>query len=209
MHFVAFQSSQLPSTVPTAQEYFGILAPLVKEVPGFIDFTFHTSPIESDLVRGMLVAQFKDEHSIRTWQQHPTHLDIQMKARANIFEDYRIRIGPELCAQVAIEGEEVKQVVLLMTKPETENNKNITDIKEFVDRKEWKKLRGNLLDQAVYHAEEEGKRIWLSSWKKRSAARKFVDAAGTDDGDEIHYFQVDRDYTRFKRRDAPKNNQSA
>lgn len=205
MHLVAFQSSQFPSTVPTAQEYFATLAPLVKEVPGFVSFKYYTSPIESDLVRGMLVAAFDDAQSIKIWQQHPTHLDIQKKARANVYEDYRIIIGPELCAKVVVEGQAVKKVVLLMTQPESEENEKITDIEDFVEKKEWKKVKNDFLDQAVYRNEEEKRRMWISTWKKSSAAEKFVDAVGSVDGAAVQYFQAERDYTRFKRRDAPKN----
>ena len=74
-----------------------------------------------------------------------------------------------------------------------------------MNEKKWEKLRHDLRDQSVYRNEEEKRKMWLSSWKNARAAQKFVDAAESVDGQEVEYFNVERDYTRFKRRDAPKN----
>jgi heme-degrading monooxygenase HmoA len=197
VYFVTFEGIQPVSTGPVAEDYFNTLLPHLLQSPGYESFAYYAH--ETDAKRGMLVATFKDEEAIKAWQSQPAHLDIQKKAREHVYDDYRIRIGHEVNAGDSEYSGDIKakSAVLLFGRKVTSNEGKITI------NSTLRELQEGIIDESLYHDEAEGKTILLSGWKSTSAAIKFAKSFH-EDGGKAQIFQVTRDYTKFKRDEAPK-----
>lgn len=200
VHFVTFEGIQPISTGPVAEGYFNSLLPHLLQSPGYESFAYYAHI--TDATRGLLVATFKDEEAIRVWQRQSAHLDIQRKARAHVYDDYRIRIGGEVATG---ENERLADIasepaVLLYKLPVTgdEDDNLAMDV---IPRTENEAIT----DERVYRDDAAGAKISISGWASTSAALDFAKAIPCESGIDIHVFHVERDYTKLKREDAPKN----
>lgn len=142
------------------------------------------------------------------WQTQQQHLRIQKAAREKVYDDYRIRIGPELeegLGGVIEQQEDGKGVVVLYSRMLEEGHSAPGSINELISKDDSNGVSDDILDESTYVEAETLRRIWISGWKSEGKARQFVKRLERVVGDETHLFRVERDYSRFKREDAPKN----
>ncbi|MGB1322931.1 MAG: antibiotic biosynthesis monooxygenase family protein [Vibrio gallaecicus] len=76
------------------QEYFDYaeeLAPIVQNAKGLISIERFESRTNSGKV--LSLSFWEDEASVKAWRNNVMHRQIQQKARANTFAEYRIRVA--------------------------------------------------------------------------------------------------------------------
>lgn len=96
MHLVIFELV-IPSTaVPASAKYYAFIQNLLKTQPGFISETLHMAPVESSPAHQVLIARFVGEESVRNWRCQHDHLMIEHKSRKTVFDDCRLRVGPQI-----------------------------------------------------------------------------------------------------------------
>ena len=75
------------------QDYLDIAAALrddLNRMDGFISIERFQSL--TDPGKLLSLSFWRDEDAVKKWRNHPNHRDSQMKGRAGIFADYRLRI---------------------------------------------------------------------------------------------------------------------
>jgi heme-degrading monooxygenase HmoA len=85
-----FRSTRTDSDEAGYQEWVARLEPLVRSSPGYIS---HESFRDEATRRGVTIAYFSDESSLRAWGSHSTHRDAQALGRSSFYEDYTIDVA--------------------------------------------------------------------------------------------------------------------
>ncbi|MBA3943165.1 MAG: antibiotic biosynthesis monooxygenase [Herpetosiphonaceae bacterium] len=76
------------------QEYLDIAAslrPLLDEIDGFISIERFESLYESGKI--LSLSFWRDEQAVQAWRQLEQHRAAQVKGRARVFQDYRLRVA--------------------------------------------------------------------------------------------------------------------
>ena len=76
------------------EEYLALaedLRPLLDKIDGFVSIERFQSL--SDPTKILSLSFFRDEQAVETWRNLPQHRGAQVKGRAGIFQDYRLRIA--------------------------------------------------------------------------------------------------------------------
>lgn len=127
-----------------------------------------------------------------------------------MFDDYRLRIGPELSQDsqdedtAAMTTGKKGHVVVLYSCPVTEGmpvpSSSVTDL---IDPAKItnKRLSDNLVDTAVYQAEKTV--LWIYGWPDMAAAGKFVESMQRVEGDDVRSVHIVRDYGKCDTKEAP------
>jgi heme-degrading monooxygenase HmoA len=75
------------------QEYLDLAAklrPLLDEIDGFISIERFESLYEPGKI--LSLSFWRDEKAVETWRQLAEHRAVQAKGRAEVFQDYRLRV---------------------------------------------------------------------------------------------------------------------
>jgi heme-degrading monooxygenase HmoA len=97
MYFVVFESTTPESREDVSTQYYITLQKLLQTQPGFISETPLGAP--HDPTKAVLIGRFVDEESMKRWRLERTHLDIQRKARRDVMEKYKVRLGPSIASE--------------------------------------------------------------------------------------------------------------
>lgn len=91
MHVVIFEVKPLPGR---AERYFELAAALREElerIDGFISVERFRSLADPD--KYLSISFWRDEEAVRRWRGHAQHRAAQETGKAEIFEDFRIRVA--------------------------------------------------------------------------------------------------------------------
>ncbi|KAI9800262.1 MAG: hypothetical protein M1833_003376 [Piccolia ochrophora] len=217
MFFVIFELKIPSSRTPVSTAYYTTLQKLLQTQPGFISETPFASPHSAD--RQVLIAQFTDEESVHRWRTEHVHLQIEKKSRDDVFDDYRLRVGPEVSStedEDAQKGNHVTEktgkVVVLYERPVTQEDTTLPprDVTELIDPARASvadDVAASLVDTSVYQGEHHV--VWISAWPSTAAATAFEASIRRKEGDVVHLVHVVRDYGRFDREEAPEGADAA
>lgn len=196
--FICFEGTVRPEQAELGRKLYAQMSELVETQPGFISQTPFRA-VDQDFGQ-VLYVRFDNERHLHQWKNNPVHLAIQAKGRADIFADYRLRIGNE-----AFAGEEPKttnstgKYLLLWRHPTIPNDSAEigfgTDIE--TNSSVWRAL----VDAATYVGPNGTLRI--SSWPTEEIGLSVKAAIPRRDGDDLRLIRVKRDYGPFQRQEAP------
>ncbi len=79
------------------QRYFDLAAamrPMLESIDGFVSVERFGSL--TDPGKFLSLSVWRDEEAVRAWRNHAAHRDGQREGRADVFDDYRIRVAAVL-----------------------------------------------------------------------------------------------------------------
>ncbi|KAI4210633.1 MAG: hypothetical protein LQ351_006512 [Letrouitia transgressa] len=225
MFFVVFELNLPASRTPVSMEYYAKLQSILQTQAGFISEVPYASPHREG--RQVLVAKFVDEASVRAWRLQHDHLIIQYHARREVFDDYRLRVGPSTSldreeGEVSEGAEHVTRkkghIICLYERPilaaeDTADPSSIpSNVVDLVDREaqkdpSLKDVIASLVDTTVYQSEKT--MLWISGWVDKDAAVGFGHLVSRTQGDSIQLVRVERDYGKYDRNEAPEGADAA
>jgi heme-degrading monooxygenase HmoA len=179
------------------------LKPELEKIEGFIDVERYGSKRTQGRVLSLSV--FRDEKALVRWRTLGAHHAVQGRARAEIFEDYRLRVG-EITADSQAQGSLPMQ---RLDETEVGDAKAVTISELLAAPSDLAAHLGapavggdGLLDyevfESIYNA---GKLLLLASWREAAAADRW--RPDISDGLRHRQVRVIRDYGMFDRREAP------
>lgn len=202
--FICFEGKIRADQAELAGQFYSRLSELVKKQRGFISQT----PFASiDQEHGqVLYVVFDSEQHLHDWKNNPVHLGIQAKGRADVFVDYRLRIGneafagPPRCSDSHTTS--AGRYLLLWQYPTAcdaghASRSSSLDTAANIDPS----ISQHLVDAATYVNEESVLRI--SSWPTKDIGLSVKAAVPRVAGDDLRLVRVERDYGRFQRGEAP------
>lgn len=65
---------------------------LAQQMPGFISIDGFSAPDSDELA----VVRFESEETLAAWKQHPEHLEVQARARADFYDSYQITVATQV-----------------------------------------------------------------------------------------------------------------
>lgn len=199
-----------PNLATISSQYYATLQDLLKQQAGFISETPYLSVDQPG--QQVLIAEFTDEAALHAWRKQHTHLQIEAKARADVFADYRIRSGTELVddgGDVVAEDEH------------TGEKKGTGSAGRYLLLRQWSAAGGlgleaggdtrpeagmtgdmltSLVDAATYQGE---KMLQIISWRTLSDASAVRKAMLSVEGTTARLMRVERDYGKYHREEAP------
>lgn len=203
--FVCFEGKIPDSKSATGEQYYATLQELLKKQRGFLSETPFLSVDQPG--QQVLIAKFTNEASLHNWRKEHTHLQIESKARADVFVDYRIRSGPEILDPETTESESgdgvtesVGKYLLLHQYPTSAANTTAAPDTHSLTSRLSELSLGSLVDAATYQGEM---MLKISAWNSKEDAIKVQHATPRIDGDHVHLFQIQRDYGKYNRKEAP------
>jgi heme-degrading monooxygenase HmoA len=193
--------------------YAKLLRPELERVEGFVDnFRYRSLTREGWLVS---LSGWRDEKALVRWRTKAGHHDVQEKGRAQILQDYHLRVGQLTRDTRLPDGQALHEQRLDETETGTPAVTLIdakrpadwvaTSSPEDVAR--WLGLapdaRG-LVGWDVFDAVlTPGDIILLMSWRDQGAVEAFEAEAALPDGARLRRARIVRDYGMFDRREAP------
>jgi heme-degrading monooxygenase HmoA len=190
-------------------DYLGLaktLKPELEKIDGFID----NERFGSERIEGLILSlsTWRDEKAVIRWRTLGMHHDIQEKGRAEIFEDYRLRVG-EITADTHIpEGQKLQEQRFDETGVGLSKVATISELaaknKNAVSSNFAADLKLPVLDQEVFESiTNPGKLLLLTSWKDAITASAWHPTIPV--GRQLRHRQVRiiRDYGMQDRREAP------
>jgi len=176
MHCLFFDVRPKPGHMDHYFDHVSKLKPILAEHEGLI-YLERFRPLDDT---GALLSHqlWRDEAAIAGWRQDSTHRASQAAGRRLHFEDYRIRVGPQLDAEAGDATGRFLVAVYGATETDAAGR-----LYESVTRPGY---RLRLVDAADLRS-------------AKSAAQR-ADASGAE---EVRIFQIDRDYTMRDRDEAP------
>jgi heme-degrading monooxygenase HmoA len=188
------------------------LKPELEKIEGFIDNERFGSKRTEGLV--LSLSTWRNEKAVIRWRTLGVHHEIQAKGRAEIFEDYHLRVG-EIMADTHIpEGQKLQEqrfdeTGVGLSKAATiselaAENKMPASCDLSADLKLPPNGTSGVIDQEVFESiTNPGKLLLLALWKDAIAASAWQPTAPT--GHELRHRQVRiiRDYGMQDRREAP------
>lgn len=203
--FVCFEGKYHADQTELGGRFYRQMSELVQTQPGFISQTAFVS-VDDDLQR-LLYVRFEDEEHLHKWSNNHAHRGVQAKGRANVFADYRLRVGKEaLPDQLEFSNSgtaSASKYLLLWQYPKsTKNTDNDQDtsysaLEVDVPSVIWQRV----VDTATYHNNTHILRI--SAWPSENLGRRVEAAIPRIEGDDLRLIRIERDYGRFRRDEAP------
>jgi heme-degrading monooxygenase HmoA len=189
------------------------LKPKLEACEGFID----NERFESKRRKGHLLSlsTWRDEKAVVRWRTHGEHHGIQEKGRAEVFENYRLRVGEITADTESAAGSEQQR----FDETQTGDAKavTITEVTPHDDRGVGAEPDGllallglsaktaGLLDHEVFESiYNPGKLVLLASWRDSPAAEAWAPARLPAAKHVRHRrVRIIRDYGMFERAEAP------
>ena len=99
MFSVMFEVRRKPDQVDEYLNLAAQLRPSLQKIDGFVD----NERFESQLRKGWLLSHstWRDEKSVVRWRTNAEHHQVQLRGRAEIFQDYHLRVG-EIVSDTAL-----------------------------------------------------------------------------------------------------------
>jgi heme-degrading monooxygenase HmoA len=189
-----------------------ILKPELERIDGFIDNErFGSQRTEG---RVLSLSTWRDEKAVIRWRTLGVHHEIQEKGRAEIFEDYHLRVG-EITADTHVpKGQKLQEQRFDETGVGSSKAATISELAAENKKPASSNLPGDsklpamgtsgVLDREVFESiTNPGKLLLLTSWNNATAASAWRPTILA--GYELRHRQVRiiRDYGMFDRREAP------
>ena len=188
------------------------LKPELEKIDGFIDNERFGSKRHEGRI--LSLSTWRDEKAVIRWRTLGMHHDIQEKGRAEIFEDYHLRVG-EITADTHIpQGQKLQEQRFDETSVGPAKAATISELAAENKKPTSSDLPTDLklpaigvsgvLDQEVFESiYNPGKMLLLTSWKDATVASAWHPAIG--EGRELRHrcVRVIRDYGMVDRREAP------
>jgi heme-degrading monooxygenase HmoA len=188
------------------------LKPELEKIDGFIDNERFGSKRTEGLV--LSLSTWRDEKAVIRWRTLGVHHEIQAKGRAEIFENYHLRVG-EITSDTHIpQGQKIQEQRLDETGVGSSKAATISELAADNKKPASSDLSADLklpvngtsgvLDQEVFESiTNPGKLLFLVSWKDSIAASGWQPTIPA--GHELRHRQVRiiRDYGMQDRREAP------
>lgn len=193
--------------------YAKLLRPELERVKGFVDnIRYRSLTREGWLVS---LSGWRDEKALVRWRTKAGHHDVQEKGRAEILQDYHLRVGQVTRDTRLPDGQALHEQRLDETETGTPavtliDAKRPADWVATSSPKDVAKWLGlapdapGLVGWDVFDAVlTPGDIILLMSWRDQGAAEAFEAGAALPDGARLRRVRVVRDYGMFDRREAP------
>jgi heme-degrading monooxygenase HmoA len=193
--------------------YAKLLRPELERVEGFVDnFRYRSLTREGWLVS---LSGWRDEKALVRWRTKAGHHDVQEKGRAQILQDYHLRVGQLTRDTRLPDGQALPEQRLDETETGTPavtliDAKRAADWVATSDPEDVAKWLGlprdapGLVGWDVFDAVlTPGDIILLMSWRDQDAAEAFEAGAALPDGARLRRVRIVRDYGMFDRREAP------
>jgi heme-degrading monooxygenase HmoA len=87
---VIFTSTRTLAHDAEYAEMAELMEATARRQPGFVDIVSVRDPVTR---RGITVAYFEDEESVRAWKAHPEHAEAQRRGRADFYEQYHVTVA--------------------------------------------------------------------------------------------------------------------
>ena len=193
--------------------YAKLLRPELERVEGFVDnIRYRSLTREGWLVS---LSGWRDEKALVRWRTKAGHHDVQEKGRAQILQDYHLRVGqltrdtrlPDGQALPEQRLDETETGTPAVTLIDAKRPADWVATSSPEDVAKWLGLapdaRG-LVGWDVFDAVlTPGDIILLMSWRDQDAAEAFEAGAALPDGARLRRVRIVRDYGMFDRREAP------
>jgi heme-degrading monooxygenase HmoA len=193
--------------------YAKLLRPELERVEGFVDnIRYRSLTREGWLVS---LSGWRDEKALVRWRTKAGHHDVQKKGRAQILQDYHLRVGQLTRDTRLPDGQALHEQRLDETETGTPavtliDAKRPADWVATSDPEDVAKWLGlprdapGLVGWDVFDAVlTPGDIILLMSWRDQGAAETFEAGAALPDGARLRRVRIVRDYGMFDRREAP------
>lgn len=187
------------------------LKPILEGIDGFID----NERFESTRRPGWILSHstWRDEKSVVRWRTLAKHHDTQARGRAEVFQDYHLRVGEIVADTAPPAGASLVEQRLDETEIGPAKFVTLTEVQPqpgmtAAALPDWLRLdreARNLIDYDVFASiYNKGKLVLLASWRDRPAAEQFTPAVGVG-ADQLRHrlVRVVRDYGMFDRRESP------
>lgn len=187
----------------------------LEQVPGFVDDIRYESLTRDGRI--VSVSNWRDEKSVVRWRMNARHHQEQEKGRAEILEDYHLRIGelvydtriPDGHALIEQRFDETEvgegRAITLIDARQSANwvaSRNPHEIALYLgfDLNSY----GDCVSWDVFEAiGDPGALLLLVSWKDHHPAMDFAQTALVPDDARVRAIRIVRDYGMFDRREAP------
>lgn len=204
--FVCFEGKVRTEQAELGGRFYEQMAELVKTQPGFISQTPFFS-VNQDLGQ-VLYVKFDNEEQLHSWKNNYAHLEIQAKGRADVFVDYRLRIGNEAFPGRSRASDKDTASVgkyLLVWQYLTQSNNSSpasnTCLPDNVPFNVEPFIWQHLVDANTYEGVDDTLRI--SAWPTKEMGLTVKAGVPRVPGDELRLIRIERDYGRFQRQEAP------
>lgn len=201
MHVATAEILVKPEKAALAGQYHDSLVPRLNEIPGFIREARYTSVDVPNKV--LILSWWEDSAAIGRWRNQSNHLRIQEKGSKDVFQDYRLRIGPAYDVNqdsTEIVSQHRSFMVLYWRQKQDGQAFSIERRSELRDET-VSRLKAVALDNAAY--EGEASVLQLSGWSSQQDALLYEESVIRVEGDKMERVCVERDYTKQRRDDAP------
>lgn len=191
-----------------------LLRPELEAIEGFVDNTRFASARTPG--RLLSLSTWRDEKALVRWRTLAAHHDVQERGRAEVFEDYHLRVGQVTADNQVPDGQALREQRLDET--ETGAAKTISiveaerpaDLDEnappatIADRLGLPAGATGLVEWDVFEAIlTAGRLLLLLSWRNTAAADAGERANVFLGGARVRRVRVVRDYGMFERHEAP------
>jgi heme-degrading monooxygenase HmoA len=193
--------------------YAKLLRPELERVEGFVDnIRYRSLTREGWLVS---LSGWRDEKALVRWRTKAGHHDIQEKGRAQIFQDYHLRVGqvtrdtglPDGQALPEQRLDETETGTPAVTLIDAQRPADWVATSSPEEVAEWLGLAPEAAGLAGWDVFDAvltpGDIILLMSWRDQGAAEAFEAGAALPNGARLRRVRIVRDYGMFDRREAP------
>jgi heme-degrading monooxygenase HmoA len=191
------------------------LRPALEKIAGFIDNTRYRSLTRDGWM--LSVSNWKNEKALVRWRTHEGHHAIQERGRAEVLQDYRLRVGQVTFDSARSPPEPLPEERL----DETQAGKGTTATlvtanfaaEEIAltppsDLAEWlgclPRAKGLVAWDAFDSVATSGNAAFLLSWSDEASARDFEKSTSFESDSRLQRVRVVRDYGMFDRFEAPR-----
>jgi heme-degrading monooxygenase HmoA len=193
--------------------YTKLLRPELERVEGFVDnFRYRSLTREEWLVS---LSGWRDEKALVRWRTKAGHHDVQEKGRAQILQDYHLRVGqltrdtrlPDGLALHEQRLDETETGTPAVTLIDAKRPADWVATSSPEEVAKWLGLAPEAPGLAGWDVFDAvltpGDIILLMSWRDQDAAEAFEAGAALPEGARLRRVRIVRDYGLFDRREAP------
>jgi heme-degrading monooxygenase HmoA len=214
MFMVIFEVHARPESADVYAKRVALLKTEIVKIDGFIDQSLYSSLSREGWL--LSLSNWRDEKALVRWRTQMTHQSLQAKCRAEVFVDYKLRIGQLTCdtqlpAGCALQEQRLDETeagdgttVVLINAKRTEPFAQGTGPEVIA---KWLGLAAGAPGLAAWEvhasAMTPGEYVLRISWRDAHAAEAFDAVACLPDGARSRRVRVIRDYGMYDRREAP------
>ena len=170
------------------------LKPILERMDGFIDNERYASRLRPGTL--VSLSGWHDEAAVIGWRREARHHVVQLKGRAGVFADYRLRVGE------VVQGDH-PALRVGSAEPGGDAPMNLCTVTEFTDGPQAEGPPPGCLDGDVFASiTTPGQSVALASWGSLTEARSAMPHGGIAPT-RHRILRVVRDYGMFDRREAP------